>query len=215
MSVSASLCGSPFWKSHRELCDWLEWRRSALSEAAGLHTQSPCTTTCCSSTNVNEDVIILTPHSVLRWAAAPLPEASPVCRFASCLQDEGSVRLSVWPLVGPDHSAHCSSPRWPKGANQVCQTRSKKGDGNTHKSSTTHVVWDIDDGHEDSASCCHGGQMQPQLQITHRVTAEVLQLKKISQRIMLPLWLRAVKVAVTIFSKISNRISSWFSRTWS
>lgn len=41
-----------------------------------------------------------------------------------------------------------------------------------------HIVGDdIGDGHEDIVSCSHRGQMQPQLQITHRVTGKILQLQ--------------------------------------
>lgn len=48
-------------------------------------------------------------------AAAVAPEASPGCHSASCLQDGGRARLSVWLSAEPHHSARCSSPRWPAG----------------------------------------------------------------------------------------------------
>lgn len=38
---------SLFWKNHHELCGWLGWRPHA--RVVVLHTQPPCTTTCCSS----------------------------------------------------------------------------------------------------------------------------------------------------------------------
>jgi len=103
-------------------------------------------------------------------------EASPVCHSASCLQGGGRVRPSVWPSAGPDHSARCSSPLWPAG--QIKSVRYVLNKSYSHSPrSTTHIVWDVGDGHEDSVSCSHRGQMQPQLQITDRVTAQVLQLK--------------------------------------
>lgn len=109
-------------------------------------------------------------------AAVPAGD-SPVCHSASCLQDVGNVHLSVWPSAVPDHSARCSSPLWPMGQFKYVRydlkERYKRSRGNT-----THVVWkDISDGHKDTVFRSHRGQMQPELQITHRVTAEVLQLQ--------------------------------------
>lgn len=43
----------------------------------------------------------------------------------------------------------------------------------------THVVGvDVGDGHEDSVLGSGGGQVQPELQVTDRVAAQVLQLYK-------------------------------------
>lgn len=116
MSISILLCNSLFWKSHHELCGWHEWERTALVKAALLHTQPQCTMTCCSSKHkyINMHVNTYTDATLCSFSSL-LPGASPVCRWASCLLGEGSVRLSVWPSAGADHSARCSSPTRPMG----------------------------------------------------------------------------------------------------
>lgn len=174
------LSNSPFWKNHHELCGWREWRRPGLLEAAGLHTRPRCTMTGCSSKHINtqaSSMLTCYADAAQCSVAAVLPGASPVCHSASCLQDEGNAHPSVWPWAGADHSVRCSSPPWPTG--QFKYVRYDLTERYKHwRCSSTHVVWkDISDSHEDSVSCSHRGQMQPQLQITHGVTAEVLQLQ--------------------------------------
>lgn len=106
-----------------------------------------------------------------------LPGASPVCHCASCLQDGRGARLSGWPWAGPGRSARCSSRPWPVRQFKYVRCNLNKAT-KCREGHTTHVVWEnLSDSHEDAVSCSHRGQMQSQLQITHRVTAEVLQLQ--------------------------------------
>lgn len=110
-------------------------------------------------------------------AAAAAAEVSPVRHSASCPRGEGSARLSVGPSAVPDHSARCSSRLWPVGRLKCVRYDLKEGQ-ELSRGSATHIVRkDICDSHKDGVFGGHGGQMQPELQITHRVTAEVLQLR--------------------------------------
>lgn len=195
MSICVLSFDSLFWKNHHELCGWHEWERPALLEVAGFHRRPQCTMTCYSSKRTNKQhVNIFTNAAQCLVAVVPAGD-SPVCHSASCLQNEGGVHLSVWPSAVPDHSAHCSSPLWPMG--QLKYVRHDLKERYKHsRGRTTHVVWkDISDGHKDSVFCSHRGQMQPELQITHRVTAEVLQLQ-------------------TQTTKCSNSASSRFVEWW-
>lgn len=109
--------------------------------------------------------------------AAAAAEVSPVRHSASCPRGEGSARLSVGPSAVPDHCARCSWRLWPVGRLKCVRYDLKEGQ-ELSRGSATHIVRkDIGDSHKDGVFGSHGGQMQPELQITHRVTAEVLQLQ--------------------------------------
>lgn len=115
------------------------------------------------------------------WALLFLEEISPARRSASCPLGEASARLSAVPLAVPGHSVRCSSPLWPVGAAvSRCQMVVTDGKGSCGVPlAPTHVVGeDVGDGHEDCVLGSGRGQVQPELQVTDRVAAQVLQLHK-------------------------------------